>query len=394
MKVSPGHYREKSHCGYCGGDDNSRIYGFLAYELTVKEYQELVDRGLRRSGVFVYKPDLAKSCCPQYTIRLRVEEFRPGKEHRQGLNRFNRFVGGAGNAHKKKKGKNNEYSLLTAIHEAEGEDFEVRLESSEFSQEKYELFRHYQMHVHNETEDEVSEEQFRRFLCDNPFPRRDSSEPIEKNDGLRGHVHQTYYHKGRLIAIGVLDVLPHCVSSVYFIWQQDYARFGMGKIASMQEIGLALELNKPYYYMGYYIHSCPKMKYKAQYRPSYILEPRFAECDEADGWWRPIEDFESKLDESPYVTLVDKPTPDYGDHLKTDSKLFASAMPGLLPPSELQNVDPKDFVTLVVDDEDDEIPINMHLIRPQFRTQVKMAQLELIAIVGKDLAQNARIKVG
>jgi arginine-tRNA-protein transferase len=389
MKVSPGHYREKSHCGYCGGDDSSRIYGFLAYELTVEEYQELVDRGFRRSGVFVYKPDLAKSCCPQYTIRLKAGEFRPGKEHRQGLNRFNSFVGGDDQTKKtkKKKGKNNEYSLLTAIHEAEGEHFEIRLESSEFSKEKYELFRHYQMHVHNETEDEVSEEQFQRFLCDNPFPKR--------HDGhLQGHVHQTYYHEGRLIGIGVLDILPHCLSSVYFIWHQDYARFGMGKVASMQEIGLALELNKPYYYMGYYIHSCPKMKYKAQYRPSYLLEPRFTECDDAGGRWQPIERFESKLDESTYVTLVDKPTPVYDDDLTTDSKLFASAMPGLLPPSELQNLDPEDFVTLVVDDDDDEIPINMHLIRPQFRKQVKMAQLELVAILGKDLARDARIKVG
>jgi len=28
-----------------------------------------------------------------------------------------------------------------------------------------------------------------------------------------------------------------------------------------------------YYYMGYYIHSCSKMRYKARFRPSYLLCP-------------------------------------------------------------------------------------------------------------------------
>lgn len=28
-----------------------------------------------------------------------------------------------------------------------------------------------------------------------------------------------------------------------------------------------------YYYMGFYVHSCPKMRYKAQFQPSYLLCP-------------------------------------------------------------------------------------------------------------------------
>lgn len=28
-----------------------------------------------------------------------------------------------------------------------------------------------------------------------------------------------------------------------------------------------------YYYMGFYIHSCSKMRYKGQFRPSYLLCP-------------------------------------------------------------------------------------------------------------------------
>jgi len=31
--------------------------------------------------------------------------------------------------------------------------------------------------------------------------------------------------------------------------------------------------NLKYYYMGFYIHSCQKMRYKAKFRPSYLLCP-------------------------------------------------------------------------------------------------------------------------
>lgn len=46
----------------------------------------------------------------------------------------------------------------------------------------------------------------------------------------------------------------------------------------MVEIGLAMRLRMTipsmnYYYMGYYIHDCSKMRYKANFQPSMILDP-------------------------------------------------------------------------------------------------------------------------
>jgi len=35
---------------------------------------------------------MARTCCPQYTIRLDAKAFKPGKKHRQAMNRFNRFL--------------------------------------------------------------------------------------------------------------------------------------------------------------------------------------------------------------------------------------------------------------------------------------------------------------
>ncbi|KAK2810579.1 hypothetical protein FQN50_002836 [Emmonsiellopsis sp. PD_5] len=49
--------------------------------------------------------------------------------------------------------------------------------------------------------------------------------------------------------------------------------------------------------MGFYIHSCQKMRYKANFEPQYILDPESLTWDLLD------EDFKKKLDKHPYVSL-------------------------------------------------------------------------------------------
>ena len=44
-----------------------------AVQLETRDYQKLIDRGWRRSGKILYKPNLEESCCPPYTIRLDVK---------------------------------------------------------------------------------------------------------------------------------------------------------------------------------------------------------------------------------------------------------------------------------------------------------------------------------
>lgn len=43
--------------------------GMWADQLTVNDYQDLIDRGWRRSGKYCYKPIMNQTCCPQYPIR-------------------------------------------------------------------------------------------------------------------------------------------------------------------------------------------------------------------------------------------------------------------------------------------------------------------------------------
>lgn len=41
--------------------------------MTPALYQDLIDRGWRRSGTYLYKPDNVHTCCPQIPIRYAVQ---------------------------------------------------------------------------------------------------------------------------------------------------------------------------------------------------------------------------------------------------------------------------------------------------------------------------------
>ncbi|MCO5553098.1 hypothetical protein L7F22_006619 [Adiantum nelumboides] len=83
-----------SSCGYCKSDAKTSVsYGLWAHSLSVYDYQELLDRGWRRSGMFLYKPEMNKTCCPAYTIRLRVDSFCASKEQNRVMHRMQRTFG-------------------------------------------------------------------------------------------------------------------------------------------------------------------------------------------------------------------------------------------------------------------------------------------------------------
>ncbi|KAF9599152.1 hypothetical protein IFM89_035431 [Coptis chinensis] len=468
--------KRKSSCGYCkSGGRASASHGIWAHSITVDDYQDLLDRGWRRSGSFLYKPEMERTCCPSYTIRLKAGDFAPSKEQLRVSRRMQRFLDGTFDGKKPVKiessssnsdakenipGKSEEQnkeeqSLLflsqqidKAVHAwaASGGEFasefhfpkafvrkithtkkklieqfedllycsnisfriaaglkrceitqktihelgfsslkeilptniaeklacllnereeisgltvracngylnfhtasklvssvqgsetvntssraprgggvkrgcmvksseypqkkrrklEIRLQRSSFDPEEYALYRRYQIRVHNDTEDHVMESSYRRFLVDTPIvyvpPSGDNTVPP---CGF-GSFHQQYLIDGRLVAVGVVDVLPKCLSSKYLFWDPDLAFLSLGKYSALQEIGWVKEnqVHCPslqYYYLGYYIHSCSKMRYKAAYLPSELLCPLRYQ-------WVPFDIARPLLDKQSYVILSD-----------------------------------------------------------------------------------------
>eukprot|EP00897_Mesotaenium_endlicherianum_P002687 jgi/Mesen1/2446/ME000158S01639 len=180
-------------------------------------------------------------------------------------------------------------------------ELQVTLARSAFDAEEFQLFKKYQVAVHGDKPGSVTPAHYRRFLVDSPLipvaPRADGSTPP---CGF-GSFHQQYRVDGRLIAVGVVDILPTCLSSKYLFWDPEYAFLSPGKYSALQEVawvraagGACASL--AYYYLGYYIHNCPKMKYKAAYAPSELLCPlRFQ--------WVPYSVAEPLLDRTSLVFL-------------------------------------------------------------------------------------------
>lgn len=290
--------------------------------MRVDHYQELVDRGWRRSGTTYYKPDLPRSCCPHYTIRLKASDFHAKREQRSAVNKLNDYVLGPEYKWKAamlcpqpravKRQKRDKFDLLDAVHRAEyshvpkpvgkktkqpiepAHKFEVTLEPDSCTKEKHDVMLRYQTQIHKDPEWRWSEASFKRFLC-NGLDRK-----IVKVRGKTkklGSYHQCYRLDGKLVAVGVLDLLPHAVSSVYLFYDPDYQEWDWGKISALHEIALTIEKAYEYYYMGYYIHSCTKMRYKGQYQPSHLLDPESLEWNLLDDETR------TKLDSRRYVSL-------------------------------------------------------------------------------------------
>ena len=167
--------------------------------------------------------------------------------------------------------------------------------------ESYALYRKYQVSVHKDEPSDVSEKQFTRFLVDSPLVRSKSS----KGSIEYGSYHQHYYIDGKLIMVGVLDLLPNCLSSVYVYYDPDLMFLSPGVYSALNELAVVRKFLKTdptfhYYYMGYYVHSCPKMKYKGQYTPSFLA------CPETYSWV-PIEKCRDKLNAAKYCRFEEDP---------------------------------------------------------------------------------------
>ncbi|XP_077285008.1 arginyltransferase 1 isoform X6 [Arctopsyche grandis] len=366
-----------SSCGYCKQKSSSRSHGMIAHMLSVNDYQDLIDRGWRRSGTYCYKPIMAETCCPSYTIRCDAENIKLSKSQKKILNKFNKFLNheqpqdsieddcanespskSQSNLPKLAKNEMKKDTSSTDINEGIGadpnrapckkaklirlekkqakikskdtakvesgsiksqnyekqfedyltelpEDIRNRLQiklvqnnSAEFTQsfdKSAALYRLYQMSVHNDKPESCDPESFSNFLVDTPLQAE------TRNSVDFGSFHQQYWLDGNLIAVGVIDILPKCVSSVYFFYDPSYGNLSLGTYGAIREIGFTRQLQQKcadikYYYMGFYIHSCPKMRYKGNYSPSYLLCPETFE-------WFPLKDCVGKLDREKYARL-------------------------------------------------------------------------------------------
>lgn len=198
-------------------------------------YERFMDCGFRRSGKLLYQP-ACRGCRSCQSLRVLLEQFEPAKSQRRCWRR--------------------------------NEDLHVTVGPLNPSEEKFQLYRRYitEWHCRTDPEDQSA---FESFLYDSPL---ETTIEFEYRDAA-----------GCLLAVGICDVCPGCLSSVYFYFDPAASRRGLGTYGALREIEFARRAKRPYYYLGYFVRGCGAMEYKASFRPHEMLDP--------DGCWRvPQED--------------------------------------------------------------------------------------------------------
>ncbi|KAI6047293.1 arginine-tRNA-protein transferase [Pisolithus marmoratus] len=318
-----------SSCGYCTPPGERRVgssfkkAGLVASRLSCGVYQRMIDRGWRRSGTYCYSPDSKRSCCPHYTIKLDALAFKPSRNQRKLINRWNRFIALGGddmdvdqNRKTARPPKSSSVFCLTSdIHLSERaflpktdmshHNFEVTLEHSSYTDEKYNLYVTYQTQIHHDPDNTPMN--FGHFLVQITIDRI----PPDHLPRQYGSYHQLYRLDGELVALGVIDILP---------WMRVQRVF---HLSALREASLAKEIHDAgvpsmtALYMGYYIHTCAKMRYKGDYSPSYLADPvrlyainnpntrmYTLTLDQEDYSWHPLESCIPLLDQHHYATFT------------------------------------------------------------------------------------------
>ena len=154
----------------------------------------------------------------------------------------------------------------------------IKLEKAKFEKESFEIYKRYCKIIHKSEKE--SESGYTDFLCSQAL----DYQLIKTKEGKAlfcGCYHMKYFFNDKLFAVGVIDLVPHGLSSVYFFYDPlpEYKKLGLGVIGGLKEIDYITNLRKniedfKYYYLGFYIQGCQKMVYKREFGPPKLLCPK------------------------------------------------------------------------------------------------------------------------
>jgi arginyl-tRNA--protein-N-Asp/Glu arginylyltransferase len=201
---------------------------FYSHELSPELYHDLMDCGFRRSGKVIYQP-ICAGCRECQSIRVLVDRFHPDKSQRRCLRR--------------------------------NSDLAVSESTPIPTDEKFDLYQRYVRDWHQTDLQDVQHDRqaFESFLYDSPvhtieFNYRDES--------------------GKLLAVGICDRSARSLSSVYFYFDPAESSRGLGTLGVIHELAWARRAGMIFYYIGFWVKGCPKMEYKAKFRPHQTLSPQ------------------------------------------------------------------------------------------------------------------------
>lgn len=489
------------------------------HSLTSSDYQDLMKRNWRRSGIYCYKPINTHSCCPNFPIICLADKFILTKSKRkliQNLNNYmlngdirdtrckinyipatiipsdqssqskkianllakfevlrqssksrdRRFVSSCQRLVEKlnltleqavkqviernrsrhnakhikfastiedylypKKSLNPKSAAQQPSHRFELRFQHVQSKACQMLRaEQVELMQKYQLAIHNDDTSRWDEENFCDFLVDSPLGIEDmpgynftGGDTIADSDDTYawptttanhesdyllfeppalptryGTYHCSYMLDGKLIALAVLDMLPKCLTSVYFLYDTSLKDLNLGIYSALIEIAMTRAISKRQldttpsqltYHLGFYVHECKKMLYKSRFRPSYLM------CSETNQYVETEACFE-KLIGTKYARFSDSGLTE-DEELATqiditssrlfDIPVYLDAMGGSLEPSLANLTNLLDYFRW--------IRANTILVQPQSEILVRKLARRYIGKVGYHLSRRLRLQL-
>ena len=233
-------------CSNCDKECTSEELVIRPLGMTLEQYQHLIDNGwYRRGGVkmFRLRHNHNMECC-DWETRVEAKRFdhKTHKSYKKVLKRM-------------------PVDRLT-----------VETVPASFSREAFDLYNAY--HIKKHDKPLKSEHSY----CEHTVNTPTSHQSV--NGVECGTFHQLYRLDGKLVAIGIIDIVPKGIVSIYMWYSLDkeIAKYSFGVYSALKEIELVNELSKKnpemkYYYLQGWNGNNKKLNYKANYEPEEFYCP-------------------------------------------------------------------------------------------------------------------------
>lgn len=209
-------------CSYLDDMEASTLFIDPSQDITPEDYSYLSERGFRRSGNYIYKPNCS-NCHSCISIRIPVKEYKFSRSERRILNK--------------------------------NKDLKVFQSSHIFTEDCYKLYADYICERHSDGDMyPPTQEQYENFL----------------NNGIGCTHYYLFTLEESIKAVAVVDLLRDGLSAIYTFYDPHDDARSLGSLAVLWQIQYAKRLGLDYVYLGYWVKDCQKMNYKTRFKPAEI----------------------------------------------------------------------------------------------------------------------------
>jgi leucyl-tRNA---protein transferase len=241
--ITLAHYTTSPYqCGYLSAE-TARLRYRVLIGVTAEQHEALLTRGWRRFGYEWFRP-VCPACSACRSLRIPVAAFTPSRSQRRTLQR--------------------------------NRDIHVVVQAPTITDEHVQLYNAYHADM----------QQRRGWPRDRITPLTYFQRYIGGEWAFAREF--LYYKHNRLVGVGLADLTPRALSSVYFFHDPAWRPLAPGVFSVLQQLAYAQRQGLQYHYMGYWIAACPSMAYKAQYRPHELLA--WYPPDDIDPEWVAVSD--------------------------------------------------------------------------------------------------------